>query len=374
MNILIFSYDYSEKSLASSFRARSLGGIYKKNNHDVRVIAAKHDGQEEVLLVDSAFIENREFFSKVYLRIFYYPDPVAYWAKKVIEFLKNNDYLLKNTDRIIVTTPPHSLQLIALWIKKNYPSKFVISDFRDAFVTNHRVRWYTPFHLIYAKHIEKKIFENVDCIVTNTIGMKSNFCNTYKNVESKIIYVPNGYIDYIDSRPNNNLNSITIGYFGDSYGGEISKIIHNSILSMEKNTINFLTAGKGNWDIHKKHTKDQWNHLGIIAQKNVKTAMQKSDILLVVMPKGENEPSPTIPLKVYEYLASDKPVVYFGPKGDCWDLILSFSNTYCYSSERLPDLLELLNYIPVTTEPRLDFREKFNFERIAKCIIGLERF
>lgn len=374
MNILIFSYDYSQKSLASSFRARSLGSFYKRHNHSVKVITSKHDGQEEVVLIDSKFIENRQFLSKIYLRVFYYPDPVAYWAKKVIEFLKVNIDLVQKADKIIITTPPHSLQLIALWIKNNYPNKFVISDFRDAFVTNHRVKWYTPLHLIYAKKMEVQIFENIDSIVTNTLSMKSNFLNIYNKAANKIIYVPNGYIDSIDSSKNNDRGPTIIGYFGDSYGGEISKTIHNCIQSMPENKVNFLTAGKGDWDIHKKHSKDLWNHLGIIPQTNVKTAIQQSDVLLVVMPKGEKEPSPTVPLKVYEYLASDKTVVYFGPKGDCWDLISSYSNTYCYNGKCLNNILEILNNISLVVEPRLDFRKKFNFDRVAKSIIGLEIF
>ncbi|WP_034170769.1 hypothetical protein [Acinetobacter sp. YZS-X1-1] len=375
MNILIFSYDYSEKSLASSFRARNLGDFCKRNNYNVRVISSKHDNQEEVISIDSSFIENRRFFSKIYLRLFYYPDPIAYWVKKVIVFLKTHSELVENADKIIVTTPPHSLQLIALWIKSNYPNKYVISDFRDAFVTNHRVKWYTPLHLMYAKNMETKIFENIDCIITNTLSMKLNFLNGYNNFKNKIIYVPNGYIDCIDSIQDKKSESITIGYFGDSYGGEISNIINTCLQKKSKSDkIKFLTAGKGDWNIHKQYKKNQWCHLGLVSQTQVKNAIQKSDILIIVMPKGEKEPSPTVPLKVYEYLASDKPVIYFGPKGDCWNLILNYSNTYCYNSEHLNNLIEILNNVNLVTKSRIEFRMKFHFDRIARCIIGLESF
>ena len=376
MNILIFTYDYSEKTLASSFRMRNVVSFYKKCDYTVKVISATHDNQQEVISIDSEFIEKRNLFSKIYLRAFYYPDPMAYWVKKVINFLKNNISIVENADKIIVSSPPHSLQIIALWIKSRYPNKQVISDFRDAFVTNHRMRWYTPMHRQYAKKMELEIFKKIDCIIANTKTMKKDFIEKYNSYADKVIYIPNGYVyteNNISEKTSN--ENIVIGYFGDSYGEQVSNIIYSNVKnSFERNNITFLTAGKGDWNLNEKSNKKLWKHLGIIKQEEVKLAISSCDILLLIMPKGEKEPSPTIPLKAYEYLSSNKVILYFGPKGDCYDLLLSYSNSYCFSLEKASDLYSIIDKIKIENQPRLDFIEKFNFEKIAFNLINMKDF
>lgn len=374
MNILIFTYDYSERTLASSFRVRNIVNYYQKCEYNVDVVAATHDGQQEVIGINSDFIEKRNFFSKIYLRAFYYPDPMAYWAEKVIRFLKNNKYLIERSDKIIVSTPPHSLQKIALWIKEQYPNKLVISDFRDAFVTNHRVRWYTPLHFNYAKKMELEIFKMIDCIVANTPTMKNNFIEKYPLYEKKIIFVPNGYSkSYVPSINLNKNSNVVIGYFGDGYGSQVSNSIYHCLTKLSKNEkVSFLTAGKGDWTVSEKISENLWKHLGIVTQQQVKQSIAGCDILLLIMPKGEKEPSPTIPLKTYEYLSSGKTLVYFGPIGDCYNLLNSQPNTYCYALNEIAEFHSKIESLKIYHCKRTEFNEKFNFNNIAEKLINME--
>jgi hypothetical protein len=46
------------------------------------------------------------------------------------------------------------------------------------------------------------------------------------------------------------------------------------------------------------------------------------------MPPGEKEPSPTIPLKSFNYLKSGKSVVYIGERGATTDLLGKFAGTF----------------------------------------------
>lgn len=373
MNVLIITYDYSRKSLASSFRARNIAKCYKEESYKVNVIAANHDNQEECIEIDGSFIENRNFLQKIYLRMVYYPDPVAYWANKVINYFKKNPHLILDADKIIITSPPHSIQTIALWVKRVYPCKQVISDFRDAFTTNHRIKWYTPVHFIYAQYIERKIFENVDKIIANTPSLAKGLALMYPRNKEKIKFIPNGYVERIKYSSRKGNNKKTIGYFGDGYGDQVQLLIKNIISNDINHELNFLTAGKGNWDLNESY-ENVWRHLNILTQEQVKCHIANSDILLLIMPNGEHSPSPTIPLKVYEYLSSNKPIIYFGPKGDCWDLLAKYKGTSCFLKSQVDKFVEILKNIEIESVDREDFLIKYRFDRIAKCIIGLEEF
>ena len=61
---------------------------------------------------------------------FFIPDARKYWIKPSVKYLK--DYLEKNpVDVIISSGPPHSMHLIAMGLKKQFPNIKWLADFRD---------------------------------------------------------------------------------------------------------------------------------------------------------------------------------------------------------------------------------------------------
>lgn len=61
---------------------------------------------------------------------FFIPDARKFWIKPSVKFLKN--YLRTHSiDAIISTGPPHSMHMIALGLKKEFPELPWIADFRD---------------------------------------------------------------------------------------------------------------------------------------------------------------------------------------------------------------------------------------------------
>ena len=74
-----------------------------------------------------------ESFSVFVRGNFFIPHARKFWIKPSTNYL--TDYLKNNpVDAVISTGPPHSMHLIAMGLKKNFPALPWIADFRDLHV------------------------------------------------------------------------------------------------------------------------------------------------------------------------------------------------------------------------------------------------
>ncbi len=129
--------------------------------------------------INAGFIsENKKqgWKDKLSIRIrgnFLIPDPRRFWIKPSVRYL--TDYLQKNPVEAVITTgPPHSMHMIGLGLKKNFPALPWIADFRDPW-TN--IDFYKELNLTWAAdkihhRLEKKVVQTADQVVVVSNGMK----------------------------------------------------------------------------------------------------------------------------------------------------------------------------------------------------------
>lgn len=346
LNILLITYAFSESSLAASYRVSKLAKYLIRQGHQVVVVSASRSEKDESdfglmggkqIYIPAYFLNSSNFLSKFLMRLIALPDPSILWARKTYREIES-DFNKYKIDVILTSSPPHGIQYLGVLLAERFCVPYV-ADFRDDFLTNHRVKWRTPLHRWAAEKLEKRVLETARLVITNTQVIQNRFQDRYPQYKSKIITVSNGY----DEDDFNGLGGerhigtrSRIVYLGGDYNGFSPKIISDIAAQLIRlglsNDWAIHTAGSGNWEDSVKNY-DFWIHHGLLSQRDTNELMDTADILVLLMPPGEREPSGTVPLKTYSYLRSGKSIVYFGERGSVTDLLALFQGTFSLSRE-----------------------------------------
>jgi glycosyltransferase involved in cell wall biosynthesis len=269
---------------------------------------------------------------------FFIPDPRKGWNKyafrKACEIIENEGII-----HLITTSPPHSTQLVGLKLKNKYPGIKWIADLRDPWTD---IYYYNQFyHTFISKIIDRKyenqVLQSADKIITVGKSLKDLFAVKIPGIKNKIEVVTNGF-DEDDFKGLNSANpdKFTISYIGtlsDSYPvrgfldalhnflekgndfelkfvGTVSPEQKELILSkVEKSTVKFFPYV--NHDVAIKYMRD-------------------TSVLLLIIPDHKSNKS-IITGKIFEYIASGKPIICLGPiDGDAAEIIIETGNGCSY--------------------------------------------
>lgn len=376
MKFLFVVYDYSADALAASFRVRSFVKYLVEFGHEVTVLCARGSSDsiagEKVVIYP--FTNAKTILGRILRRLLIYPDPSALWSKRVRSKIARLNSI-GGADVVVSSSPPHGIQQLALWISKEFGTPLVV-DFRDDFITNHRVRWHTPLHRRAAAKLELSLVSHAELVLVNTDIVRHRFLDRYPGEARKIFTLENGYdeTDFCQKIENNYSNSkeiVRIVYVGGDYGGFAPSFMQKIASLIEKfGALEYLeihTAGPGDWTCHGKWK--MWSHHGLLSAADATKLARRADVLILLMPPGEREPSGTVPLKTYQYLRTLRSIAYFGEHGSTTDLLAQFEGTHVYSREGIEDFVRDLScqIYPsrVEYESRLTTVEKYNFQNIT---------
>ena len=282
--------------------------------------------------------KNQSFVSKLSIFIrgnFFIPDARKFWVKPSIKFLK--DYLKENhIDTIVTTGPPHSLHLIGLGLKKELPDLKWIADFRDPWT---EISYYKHLKLTSGsdrKHrqLEKSVFENADLTLATSYTDAENFRKNGANA----FCVTNGFDKDVESLNRetlkNDIDSLTILQTSGSAKFTLSYV---GVLEQLRNPENLWKALVAICEKHQYFAKDfelkfvgrvddkilneiensvlknNIRNLGYLAHDASVKEMESSDLLLITNFPNESSKG-IIPGKLFEYLATGKKIISFGPK------------------------------------------------------------
>jgi glycosyltransferase involved in cell wall biosynthesis len=279
-----------------------------KNNSAVVFDAAKSN--------QSLVKEKFSTFIKVIKGFFDYPDHARLWIPHAIsaaEKLLSNEKI----DAIISTSPPVSANVIASKLKKRSGIAWV-ADYRDLWSQNHYLE-YCRLRMWLEKRLELKTIKNADALIANTDLMNLDLQRLHSG--KMIFTVNNGYDpdEFCQAEPD---SDFTIRYFGSLYQGKrdpeplfkaIKKIISKKILEPEKIKIEFYGKTE-NWLNQKAKAYGLDNLVeqkGFFDRIQILEQQRKSQILLQLGWANEKEKN-TVPAKIYEYFAAQRPVLALG--------------------------------------------------------------
>lgn len=269
---------------------------------------------------------------------FFIPDARVFWVKPSVTFLKK--YLKENHfDALVTTGPPHSLHLIGLELKKEFPQLKWIADFRDPWT---EISYYKHLKLTKSsdqKHrsLEKKVFENADITLATSFTDAENFRKKGANA----FCITNGFDDDLFSenpqtfKPSNRQTKFTLSYIGvleqlrnpDILWKVLTEIINEN--EDFKNQFQLKFVGRIDdkilEELNRTSLKNSVNNLGYLSHSEANHEMRNSDLLLITNFPDEQSKG-IIPGKIFEYLQTGKHIVSFGPEESDVKKILDETN------------------------------------------------
>lgn len=260
---------------------------------------------------------------------FFIPDARKFWIKPSVKFLVS--YLKENpVDAIISTGPPHSMHMIALGVKKKTDIPW-LADFRDPWTNIDFYEQLMLSRFADRRHhsMEQQVIMHADRLVT----VSRNWEEDFKRLGAKRTEVVTNGFDPADfpkteaKKPEwftlTHTGSLNRDRNPETLWKVLGKLSADDILFSEKLRIRFI--GKTDISVfdslkkygllEKTEKSDYLPHVEAIRLSG------KSAVLLLLINNTPNALG-IIPGKVFEYLASRRPVLCIGPEeGDSAQII-----------------------------------------------------
>jgi glycosyltransferase involved in cell wall biosynthesis len=271
--------------------------------------------------------EIKKLFKKKFV-----PDRQIFWSRSTI--LKAAKIIKSEDIKIVYTSsPPHSVHLIGLFLKKTFKIKWV-TDFRDEWTKN-------P---LFNKSINKKLQKRMEAEVmslsdTNIAVTKkgyNNFLHNYSKTNHSLIY--NGFdsddFKGIETTSVNN-KKLTIAYSGRLNKLHSPQLLFN-ILSDLKNR-KLITAENIKIQIIGNINNRSWikkypniaeivHFIDYKPHKECLAILSKADVLLLLA--TEMQKTEFIPAKLYEYLNLRKKILaVLSFKGEISSILDNYGNS-----------------------------------------------
>ncbi|MBE0639653.1 MAG: glycosyltransferase family 4 protein [Bacteroidales bacterium] len=252
---------------------------------------------------------------------FFIPDARMFWIRPSIRFLTN--YLKTNpVDVIISTGPPHSMHMIALGVKKatNLPW---LADFRDPW-TN--IDFYDDLMLSgWADRKHKKqeleVLKNADEFVTVSWNWAKDFQKIYNR---KIEVITNGFDpeDFPETWSNfdQKFSIVHIGAMNKDRNPHQLWVAISELLTelpVLRDRLEIKLIGSNDYSVLQsisRHGLEPWlTTIKDIPHAEVVKHTVAAQVLLLALNDTPNV-SGIIPGKIFEYIASRRPILCIGPE------------------------------------------------------------
>jgi glycosyltransferase involved in cell wall biosynthesis len=298
---------------------------------------------------------------------FFIPDARVFWVKPSISFLK--DYILKHDIQTVITTgPPHSLHLIGLGLKNNDSQLQWIADFRDPWTT---IGYHSALKLTQKSRqrhltLEKDVLNSADQLVVTSFKTKAEF---EKKTNTPIEVITNGYGELsVDAVLSENF---TVSHIGSLLNDRNPKVLWQVLAELiEENPVfkdffELKLVGKISESVlESAYEAGLKKYVSVIGYLDHKDAVesQRSSQLLLLIEIDKPETQGIIPGKLFEYLASKRPILAIGPED--WDVAQLISETNSGDCFTYSEKTRLKSYIEKSFKAFLNGKLKANTKNI----------
>jgi len=257
------------------------------------------------------------------LQWFVFPDKAFFWLFYVLPYIFKSRKII-NPDVIFSTSPLFTNHLIARFVKLFHKKAIHISDFRDYhYIENDQQ---TGLKKYLNKYLEKIIIKKSDfsCFISNS--MKEIYAQHYPKFSDKFKTIYNGFDkdEYVYTNTISNRQKLTFFYAGSFYKGIRSPkpLLLTLEYMLNKNLINnfdFIIEIAGNFEDELVKELQCLNvfknivFLGVLSREAVLKKYAESHVLWLIIGNKINHYT-GVPIKMYEYLGSKRPILNFTPK------------------------------------------------------------
>jgi glycosyltransferase involved in cell wall biosynthesis len=278
------------------------------------------------------------------------PDARRYWIKPSVKFLLA--YLKENPVDVIVSTgPPHSMHMIALKVTQQTGIKW-LADFRDPW-TN--IDYYKDLMLSASADklhhkMEKDVVTKADAVVVIGNTMKQEFESQFNR---KIHVITNGYdtTDFPVNQASTNKDFV-IAHVGTLVRTRNPLALWEAINSLGKNEndlkkhLRLRLTGKVDISVKKSiadsELEDVTDYIDYLSHDKVVLEQMNATILLLVLNDTPNSKG-ILTGKLFEYMASGRPILAIGPvDGDAAAILKESGSGACFDFK---DVVGIKNYL-----------------------------
>lgn len=258
------------------------------------------------------------------------PDEYITWARRSVQPLLR---LIEkeSIDLIYSTFSPASNHWLAMELKRQTGLPW-IADFRDLWTDDYRYRESSIKRRNAHRELEREFLETADLVVGVSEKQTAILANHVPSLRQKFLTVTNGFdsddfdqletstasphrfvishVGRFDQWRTNDALFTAMKQFASSLGTDREHFLLRIVGHAGKTTLNKICE-----------TGLPFEFTGYQSHADAVHAMRSSDALMLNVPSGPNSES-VIPAKLFEYLASQKPILVVGPEnGTCEQIV-----------------------------------------------------
>lgn len=298
------------------------------------------------------------------------PDARVLWVKPSVDFLEN--YIKEhNIDTVITTGPPHSMHLIGMKLKEKFHIRW-IADFRDPWtkIVYHKELKLTSIAQKKHLELERKVLRTASQIIVTSPSTKDDFS---KITSKPIEVITNGY-DPEEIVPFIIDTKFSIAHIGSLLSERNPRVLWKALAELVKeypkfkHDLELKLIGTVSEEII--NTLEEFKLLkfvkkvGYIPHNQCLVEQHKSQVLLLIESDSE-ETKAILPGKLYEYMASGRPILAIANEQSDIKRIITLTNTgiFCDYSEK-----------EKIKETLVNFYEQYKNNDLESAPIGLQYF
>lgn len=272
---------------------------------------------------------------------FMIPDAFIGWFPFL--YFKGRKLLSNNNDSydvIISSSPPHSLHLACLALKKKFSIPWIV-DLRDPWVGNPLFQGLTPFHKKFYQFLERLVVKNCNAVIANTKTNAKILSKRYPTMTEKVFCINNGYDvdDFKDIKIKKDKNVMTFFHGGtlhSQYDPEpfFQGLAHTLKIrpDLRKKIKVKLVGNKSEQKkIRKYGLNDIIDELPSVSQKEYFFQLKNSDAAILILNPLNKKINCHfwVPAKLYQYIGAQKPTLAIAPNGDAKKILNDSKLGYC---------------------------------------------
>lgn len=256
------------------------------------------------------------------------PDPEVVWVpfarRAAARLLRQRPF-----DAVMITAPPFSTLMVGPWLKRRFPQVQLISDFRDEwlnFYLNTFDFHSTPAIRRQAAVIERQVADASDLILSVTPGIVAELQQRYPHIpSSRFACIPNGYdpASFRDFTPRpHGAGKVVITHAGTVYKTSAPVAFLDALDALPddvRRRFEIRFVGRVSDDVKSvfDNRKADIRFLGFMPQAEALKTLEETDYLMVTLLDSHH-----VTGKLFEYLATAKPILAFTPLGGELDRLL----------------------------------------------------
>ncbi len=254
-------------------------------------------------------------------KIIFHPDEQIGWIpfayRSAVNIVRKH-----NIRAVYSTSGPLSCHLIANLLKMKVDITW-IAEFRDEWFEDPRLNLPTSFHRNLHYRLEKKVVDNADRIITMA-PVFSKLLSKHEGNLHKFFTIPAGYDseDFIEKTfagpDKKNKQKFTTAFLGLFYNTfrpvtflkALGELIEEGKVSQNDIAIRFVGANELS-DIGIEDDYKICEFTGFVPRKKALQYLLQADVLLLLLSKARGKD--VVPSKIFEYVASGKPILSLVP-------------------------------------------------------------